>query len=162
MLSATQISGSLLTRAIKARACSREPSFSRQYIYSRYNCSSLHERNSIFKPSSRNKPFTFLRSSTEPTPSSSTDDVEKTVEVESTSSLKSMEDIKINFQVENTIPENLNIWEGVKEESGKIDWPAFSQVIGSTFLVLGIVIGSAFTLLALNSVLSEVSTQLFG
>ncbi|KAK3246980.1 hypothetical protein CYMTET_43509 [Cymbomonas tetramitiformis] len=52
--------------------------------------------------------------------------------------------------------------EGVIEESKLIEWQPIPQVLGTTVLVISLVVFSGFALLATNSVLSELSTQVFG
>jgi hypothetical protein len=51
-----------------------------------------------------------------------------------------------------------NIFAGAFEEVGQIEWPT----IGSAFTTTGIVIGSTFVLLSVNSVLAALSQQVFG
>lgn len=52
--------------------------------------------------------------------------------------------------------------EGVIEEAKLIEWQPIPQVLGTTVLVISLVVFSGFALLATNSVLSEISTQVFG
>ncbi|PON80059.1 Preprotein translocase subunit SECE [Parasponia andersonii] len=50
---------------------------------------------------------------------------------------------------------------GVAEEIREIEWPAFGKVLGTTWVVLGVIAGSSVVLLTLNFVLAELSDQLF-
>ncbi|KAI3760383.1 hypothetical protein L1987_50778 [Smallanthus sonchifolius] len=54
-----------------------------------------------------------------------------------------------------------SIWSGVAEEIGKIEWPAFGKVIGTTGVVLGVIAGSSVVLLTVNAVLAELSDRVF-
>ena len=49
-----------------------------------------------------------------------------------------------------------------REESRLIAWPAVSNVLGSTAVVLGIVVASTLLILAVNSLLATASEKLFG
>jgi len=69
----------------------------------------------------------------------------------------------VSFEVEKqSAPSEESFVEGVVAEAKNIEWPALGQVLGSTTLVLALVGGAAFGLLGLNSVLSDLSTKLFG
>ena len=50
---------------------------------------------------------------------------------------------------------------GVAEEIREIEWPAFGKVLGTTWVVLGVIAGSSVVLLTLNFVLAELSDQVF-
>ncbi|KAL5541559.1 hypothetical protein UlMin_009269 [Ulmus minor] len=50
---------------------------------------------------------------------------------------------------------------GVAEEIGEIEWPAFGKVLGTTWVVLGVIAGSSVVLLTLNAVLAEFSDRVF-
>ena len=52
--------------------------------------------------------------------------------------------------------------EGALEEARLISWPAVSSVLGSTAVVLGIVVASTLLILAVNSLLATTSEALFG
>ncbi|KAK9065959.1 hypothetical protein SSX86_015361 [Deinandra increscens subsp. villosa] len=57
--------------------------------------------------------------------------------------------------------EKMNIFNGVAEEIGKIEWPAFNKVVGTTGVVLGVIAGSSVVLLTVNAVLAEISDRVF-
>ncbi|KAL1832464.1 hypothetical protein ACET3Z_002115 [Daucus carota] len=57
--------------------------------------------------------------------------------------------------------ESDDFWKGVGEEIGEIEWPAFSKVVSTTGVVLGVIAGSSVVLLTVNAVLSELSDQVF-
>lgn len=50
---------------------------------------------------------------------------------------------------------------GVAEEIREIEWPAFDKVLGTTWVVLGIIAGSSLVLLTVNAVLAELSDRFF-
>lgn len=50
---------------------------------------------------------------------------------------------------------------GVVEEIREIEWPAFSKVLGTTGVVLGVIAGSSVVLLTVNAVLAEISDRVF-
>ncbi|KAI3469579.1 hypothetical protein Pfo_026242 [Paulownia fortunei] len=50
---------------------------------------------------------------------------------------------------------------GVAEEIREIEWPAFSKVLGTTGVVLGVIAGSSVVLLTVNAVLAELSDRVF-
>ncbi|KAK1437029.1 hypothetical protein QVD17_02814 [Tagetes erecta] len=50
---------------------------------------------------------------------------------------------------------------GVAEEIGKIEWPGFSKVLGTTGVVLGVIAGSSVVLLTVNAVFAELSDRVF-
>ncbi|KAL2922655.1 Preprotein translocase subunit SECE1 [Bienertia sinuspersici] len=50
---------------------------------------------------------------------------------------------------------------GVIDEIGKIEWPEFRKVIGTTGVVLGVIAGSSVVLLTVNAVLAELSDSVF-
>eukprot|EP00242_Pyramimonas_sp_CCMP2087_P017573 CAMPEP_0198207446 /NCGR_PEP_ID=MMETSP1445-20131203/10893_1 /TAXON_ID=36898 /ORGANISM="Pyramimonas sp., Strain CCMP2087" /LENGTH=149 /DNA_ID=CAMNT_0043880475 /DNA_START=202 /DNA_END=651 /DNA_ORIENTATION=+ len=60
------------------------------------------------------------------------------------------------------LPNKESLLDGVRTEMGLIEWPNLGSVGKSTVFVLGLVAASAFALLALNSVLNELSKSLFG
>nr|GEV45000.1 preprotein translocase subunit SECE1 [Tanacetum cinerariifolium] len=57
--------------------------------------------------------------------------------------------------------EDESLFGGVAAEIGKIEWPAFNKVVGTTGVVLGVIAGSSVVLLTLNAVLAEVSDRVF-
>lgn len=54
-----------------------------------------------------------------------------------------------------------NFLQGVLEETKLIEWPAFSSVLGTTGVVLAIIVISTFVLLTVNAVLAELSDKIF-
>ncbi|KAI3747276.1 hypothetical protein L6452_09730 [Arctium lappa] len=63
--------------------------------------------------------------------------------------------------MEREINKDDSIWSGVVEEIGRIEWPAFSKVLGTTGVVLGVIAGSSVVLLTVNAVLAELSDRVF-
>jgi preprotein translocase SecE subunit len=59
-------------------------------------------------------------------------------------------------------PDNDNMVVGAFEEIGQIEWPTPGAALTTTGIVIGIVTASTFVLLTVNSVLSSVSTAIFG
>ncbi|KAI3749851.1 hypothetical protein L2E82_20468 [Cichorium intybus] len=59
------------------------------------------------------------------------------------------------------IKKDESIWGGVVEEIGRIEWPAFNKVLGTTGVVLGVIAGSSVVLLTVNAVLAELSDRVF-
>ncbi|XP_027362884.1 preprotein translocase subunit SECE1 [Abrus precatorius] len=57
--------------------------------------------------------------------------------------------------------EGENLWSGVAQEIGEIEWPAFGKVLGTTGVVLGVILGSSVVLLTVNAVLAELSDRVF-
>ena len=55
-----------------------------------------------------------------------------------------------------------NIFVGALEEVGQVEWPTVGGALSTTAVVIGIVVGSTFVLLSVNSVLSALSQKLFG
>jgi len=55
-----------------------------------------------------------------------------------------------------------NIFTGALEEVGQVEWPTVGGALSTTAVVIGIVVGSTFVLLSVNSVLSALSQKLFG
>lgn len=55
-----------------------------------------------------------------------------------------------------------NIFAGAFEEVGQIEWPTIGSAFTTTGIVIGIVAGSTFVLLSVNSVLAALSQQVFG
>ena len=55
-----------------------------------------------------------------------------------------------------------NIFAGALEEVGQVEWPTVGGALSTTAVVIGIVVGSTFVLLSVNSVLSALSQKLFG
>lgn len=53
------------------------------------------------------------------------------------------------------------LWSGVGEEIQEIEWPAFGKVLGTTGVVLGVIVGSSVVLLTVNAVLAELSDRVF-
>ncbi|GLJ12917.1 hypothetical protein SUGI_0200410 [Cryptomeria japonica] len=54
-----------------------------------------------------------------------------------------------------------DFWGGVLEETGQIEWPPFQRVLGTTALVLAVIVGSSAVLLTVNAVLAELSDKIF-
>lgn len=54
-----------------------------------------------------------------------------------------------------------DFWSGVGEEIGEIEWPEFGKVLGTTWVVLGVIAGSSVALLTVNAVLAELSDRIF-
>ncbi|KAK6913948.1 hypothetical protein RJ641_021269 [Dillenia turbinata] len=54
-----------------------------------------------------------------------------------------------------------DLWSGVLEEIGEIEWPVFGNVLGTTGVVLGVIAGSSVVLLTVNAVLAELSDSIF-
>jgi len=54
-----------------------------------------------------------------------------------------------------------NFWSGVAEEIQEIEWPAFGKVLGTTGVVIGVIVGSSVVLLTVNAVLAELSDRVF-
>eukprot|EP00252_Welwitschia_mirabilis_P007943 TRINITY_DN19643_c0_g1_i1.p1 TRINITY_DN19643_c0_g1~~TRINITY_DN19643_c0_g1_i1.p1 ORF type:complete len:193 (+),score=19.68 TRINITY_DN19643_c0_g1_i1:114-692(+) len=52
-------------------------------------------------------------------------------------------------------------WSGVVEETSQIEWPSFQKVLGTTGLVLLVIIGSSTVLLTVNAILAELSDKIF-
>ncbi|KAF7837303.1 preprotein translocase subunit SECE1 [Senna tora] len=57
--------------------------------------------------------------------------------------------------------EGENLWSGVAEEIREIEWPAFGKVLGTTGVVISVILGSSVVLLTVNAVLAELSDQVF-
>lgn len=57
--------------------------------------------------------------------------------------------------------EGENLWSGVAEEIREIEWPAFGKVLGTTGVVLSVILGSSVVLLTVNAVLAELSDKVF-
>lgn len=57
--------------------------------------------------------------------------------------------------------EGENLWSGVAEEIREIEWPAFGKVLGTTGVVLGVILGSSVVLLTVNAILAELSDRVF-
>ncbi|KAK9288267.1 hypothetical protein L1049_016717 [Liquidambar formosana] len=54
-----------------------------------------------------------------------------------------------------------DLWSGVAEEVREIEWPAFGKVLGTTWVVLGVIAGSSVVLLTVNAILAELSDRVF-
>ncbi|CAJ1925794.1 unnamed protein product [Sphenostylis stenocarpa] len=54
-----------------------------------------------------------------------------------------------------------NLLSGVAREIDEIEWPAFGKVLGTTGVVLGVILGSSVVLLTVNAVLAELSDRVF-
>lgn len=54
-----------------------------------------------------------------------------------------------------------DLWSGVLAETSEIEWPEFRKVLGTTWVVLGIIAGSSVALLTVNAVLAELSDRVF-
>lgn len=59
------------------------------------------------------------------------------------------------------IKKDESVWAGVVDEIGRIEWPAFNKVLGTTGVVLGVIAGSSVVLLTVNAVLAELSDRVF-
>ncbi|KAK4266336.1 hypothetical protein QN277_027276 [Acacia crassicarpa] len=57
--------------------------------------------------------------------------------------------------------EEENLWSGVAEEIREIEWPAFGKVLGTTGVVLSVILGSSVVLLTVNAILAELSDRVF-
>ncbi|ERN12562.1 hypothetical protein AMTRI_Chr01g113730 [Amborella trichopoda] len=52
-------------------------------------------------------------------------------------------------------------WDGVLEETREIEWPGFNKVLGTTGVVVAVIVGSSIVLLTVNAVLAEISDRVF-
>lgn len=52
-------------------------------------------------------------------------------------------------------------WKGVAEETSLIDWPVFSKVLGTTGVVVAMILGSSVVLLTVNALLAASSDFIF-
>lgn len=52
-------------------------------------------------------------------------------------------------------------WRGVLEETARIEWPPFQKVLGTTGVVLAVMVGSSAVLLTVNAILAEISDKIF-
>lgn len=68
---------------------------------------------------------------------------------------KAMEEKKVAAEKEE------GLLSGVAEEVREIEWPGFGKVLGTTWVVLGVIAGSSVVLLTLNFVLAELSDKVF-
>lgn len=59
------------------------------------------------------------------------------------------------------LPDKQDFWPGVWKETQLIEWPGFSTVLGTTTVVVGIILGSSVVLLTLNAVLAQLSDVVF-
>ncbi|KAL9237632.1 hypothetical protein vseg_012158 [Gypsophila vaccaria] len=57
--------------------------------------------------------------------------------------------------------DNGGFWGGVVEEIGMIEWPEFGKVLGTTAVVLAVIVASSVVLLSLNAALAELSDRVF-
>lgn len=57
--------------------------------------------------------------------------------------------------------EKENLWSGVAAEIREIEWPAFGKVLGTTGVVISVILGSSVVLLTVNAVLAELSDRVF-
>ena len=57
--------------------------------------------------------------------------------------------------------EEENLLSGVAEEIREIEWPAFGKVLGTTGVVIGVILGSTVVLLTVNAILAEISDTVF-
>lgn len=53
------------------------------------------------------------------------------------------------------------LWGGVLEETKMIQWPAFSSVLGTTGVVLTVIVLSSVVLLTVNAILAQISDAVF-
>ncbi|KAL3687510.1 hypothetical protein R1sor_013819 [Riccia sorocarpa] len=54
-----------------------------------------------------------------------------------------------------------NFWQGVTEETKLIEWPTLPKVLGTTGVVVAMIVGSSVVLLTVNAILAEGSDFLF-
>ncbi|KAD6119893.1 hypothetical protein R6Q59_025928 [Mikania micrantha] len=66
-----------------------------------------------------------------------------------------------NAMMDREVKEEEGLWSGVAAEIGRIEWPAFNKVVGTTGVVLGVIAGSSVVLLTVNAVLAELSDRVF-
>lgn len=57
--------------------------------------------------------------------------------------------------------EKAEFWRGVLEETARIEWPPFQKVLGTTGVVLAVMVGSSVVLLTVNAILAEISDKIF-
>lgn len=57
--------------------------------------------------------------------------------------------------------EKVEFWRGVLEETARIEWPPFQKVLGTTGVVLAVMVGSSVVLLTVNAILAEISDKIF-
>nr|ABK23918.1 unknown [Picea sitchensis] len=57
--------------------------------------------------------------------------------------------------------EKAGFWRGVLEETAQIEWPPFQKVLGTTGVVLAVMVGSSVVLLTVNAILAEISDKIF-
>jgi len=57
--------------------------------------------------------------------------------------------------------EKTEFWRGVLEETALIEWPPFQKVLGTTGVVLAVMVGSSAVLLTVNAILAEISDKIF-
>ncbi|KAK7405907.1 hypothetical protein VNO78_07519 [Psophocarpus tetragonolobus] len=57
--------------------------------------------------------------------------------------------------------EEENLLSGVAREIDEIEWPAFAKVLGTSGVVIGVILGSSVVLLTVNAVLAELSDRVF-
>ncbi|XP_028773547.1 preprotein translocase subunit SECE1 [Neltuma alba] len=105
------------------------------------------------EPSSASQ--TLPESAEQKPPTSQPDPADKNVELSELASelKKAMQDRKEK--------EGENLWSGVAEEIREIEWPAFGKVLGTTGVVLGVILGSSVVLLTVNAILAELSDRVF-
>lgn len=70
-------------------------------------------------------------------------------------------EIKKAMEERKAAEEEEGLLSGVSEEIKKIEWPVFGKVLGTTWVVLGVIAGSSVVLLTLNAVLAEFSDRVF-
>ncbi|XP_071737977.1 preprotein translocase subunit SECE1 [Rutidosis leptorrhynchoides] len=114
---------------------------------------------SVFMPKTNNKRFSVIVKSTE---NDQQQQQQKTPSDEELTELgteikKAMMENK-DIEKDN---ESETIWGGVVDEIGKIEWPAFNKVVGTTGVVLGVIAGSSVVLLTVNAILAELSDRVF-
>ncbi|CAK7327057.1 unnamed protein product [Dovyalis caffra] len=93
---------------------------------------------------------------------------EKESESESSVSEQSVESVSGELgeeikkaMMERKSKEEGNLWSGVAKEIQEIEWPAFGKVLGTTGVVIGVIVGSSVVLLTVNAVLAELSDRVF-
>lgn len=109
--------------------------------------------------------------SSEPEPASSSQTLSESEEQQPPASLpaatdKSAELSEVASELKRAMEERKekegeNLWSGVAEEIREIEWPAFGKVLGTTGVVLSVILGSSVVLLTVNAVLAELSDRIF-
>eukprot|EP00249_Psilotum_nudum_P013189 c24204_g1_i1 orf=214-954(+) len=80
---------------------------------------------------------------------------------ESFDSQENMQKMPRQLGTERLVADASDFWQGVVEETRLIEWPSFQKVVGTTGVVLGIIVGSSLVLLTVNAILAELSDSVF-